>query len=1175
MSSKKILKFLGIITCCFILLLYFIFLICPFFINSFLSKYTKEVSVLVKENTGFDLYLKDVKFLTTPKLTAGLRVDNVEMKLPSGDAFLIFDGFEVKLSLIPLLFHKIEVDKIELDNTKLYLSVKSDGHFLLEDYLVSSNGKKEENANQVSAGLPFGFKLSNYLPNIYLNKLNAEFIDLKTDKKYYIDLSHLHVKDFILNKKIKLNVLGAVFLDGEKHFTYDVKLENYIMPNLDINDLLVSNDDLEAESSKSSQENNVPVTYFNVIDLFEKIHVNGLTANLKADLKTFGKLDDIDYNGTFSVDGLTVAVDGEKLPEGNVVGVLKNKNIKLTTNLYPAQNENISLISNIKTGKKYKYDVTFTANAGINNIFKLINSVAKSFGIKDFETLTAAGVIDSNFYIEGDSKKVTSSGYFKIPNASVEYGLYNLIINEITADVDFSESNVDVENVSFKVQNQPLKLYGTVSSDAVADLYLVADKLLLKALIAASGQLQLLKENDFQSGTLSMEASLKGKLSKPIPAVNLFVDDVKIKNKPADLLFALDNGTLNLTTENNSYEGVLSTTNAKITSPLFSIAAPTAKITVDENDINISNAYLLFENSKIDVSGNVSDYMSKDICIDISASGKLIANDLKKVFPKEFRSFVSAKGALPLSVLISGNDKMQKIDLSLSATPDNYLTILDLDIIKNKPSRIKSTLTFANDSLKISDTSLNSEGNYIATIDGNISNLSKSQNLSINIDVPQVVKMPIPGFRKDSLLAARGNLHLGGTSLNPTLKGQVDVPEINIPEMKFSMENMSANLSGALVNGKATLGRMVSGGIVAENLSSDFSYNLLNGVFYLKNISGNAFSGLVSGNVAYNLMNGKIGIDFKGSGLDAISAIEGAAGIKNALSGILSFNINATLSGATDVEMIRNLKGKMSFEVKDGAFLSIGKLENLLAADNIVKNVVMKTALAAVSTIPVVKSSANFQYIKGSMTFNNGWAENLSIKTSGPSMAYYITGKYNMLNGTANLVILGRLGSDVVGALGPLGELSVDKLTSFIPKFGVLTSSIIKTMTSDPKNENISEIPQLSSGNSQYKDFKVIFNGGLDSDTSVKSFKWLSNPDLSAIDAPSLKEQIQDSAENIKQSIKTNLETAKEQNQKKQEELRQQAQQFKEQTQQTKEDLKNQVQNVKDSVDEIKNLFKF
>ena len=131
-------------------------------------------------------------------------------------------------------------------------------------------------------------------------------------------------------------------------------------------------------------------------------------------------------------------------------------------------------------------------------------------------------------------------------------------------------------------------------------------------------------------------------------------------------------------------------------------------------------------------------------------------------------------------------------------------------------------------------------------------------------------------------------------------------------------------------------------------------------------------------------------------------------------------------------------------------------------------------------------------------------------------MAYYITGKYNLLNGTTNVIVLGRLDEKVVSILGPLGDLSVDKLTSYLPKFGALTAVLVDSMTTDPAKENTANIPALSSGSTNYKDFKVEYNGGIDSSSAVKSFKWLSNCDTSAID---LKQEFSNTTEAIKNTV--------------------------------------------------------
>src|SRR5574344_1990837 len=150
------------------------------------------------------------------------------------------------------------------------------------------------------------------------------------------------------------------------------------------------------------------------------------------------------------------------------------------------------------------------------------------------------------------------------------------------------------------------------------------------------------------------------------------------------------------------------------------------------------------------------------------------------------------------------------------------------------------------------------------------------------------------------------------------------------------------------------------------------------------------------------------------------------------------------------------------------------------------------------------------------MTFNNAWADIDFIKTSGPSMSMYITGKYNLLNNSANMVVLGRLSNDVVQLLGPLGEFSFDKMISSIPKIGAITSALVNQITTNPNNENVSMIPELTPKTSlPTKEFKVIFNGGIQSQSSVKSFKWLSKPTV----ATSSQTAIPTSINDVKQTL--------------------------------------------------------
>ena len=1057
---KKFLKYTGITIGVVLIGLYLLFLAAPIFLNGIANSYSSEITKIFEDATGFKLKLGEIKILTTPKLTAGGIVEHIELALPTGESFFTADNVQAKLSLFPIFVKKIEIDVIGADNINVNLKIKKDGKFLLEDYLVKSDETlNDTETKNTMTSLPFGFKLSNHLPNVIVNNYNISFIDIPTDKAYSIYGNNISISDFILNKKIKIAADGKVMLQDKVQFNYDVKVLNRVMPDIDLNDLVFA-PQTESEEKTSSQT-------INIIEIFKAIHNNQLTADLTADIKTKGTFEDIHFDGSANISNAGVAVDGKKLPSSSADFEFKGNNTDMYAKLYTADKELTELIGNFKTGKHPKIDLNCKSNAQFKSIIDIIDSVAKSFGCNELDTLTATGGIDADFSVKSDLKKIESSGYLKIPAASLAYKLYNIAVNNIKADIDFSNSMIDIKNAGFTVLNQPLTLKGTVSQDAMADLNLNADKLQLKGLLLAFGQVALLNDNMINSGTITANVLLKGRLDKIMPEVNVSVDNVDLKNIPSNTSLKAPKSVLELLTDGKTASGKVSVSDAKIINPIACVSVPSVKLSLGDKDINIDSAYLLYNNARIDVSGKISDYLSQNLNLDITAK--------------------------------------------------------------------------------------DTKNGGAAYLKGSVNDLYSSQKLNLNLNIPNNISFEIPGL-KGSVMTLYGNLDITGSALNPNLNGSIAIPSVKIPDMLVAMDNMTVILNGPIARGNGTLKRFVSGGIIAENLTSDF--NLANNVFYLKNLKGDAFEGKIDGNISYNISNGHTGIDFKGAGMNAEKAIAGAAGLKNALSGKLNFDANVTLHGATDKEMMKNLKGTASFDISDGALGNIGRFENMLLAQNLQSNSIIKAAVNSVSALPVIKNTAQFKTIKGNLSFANGWANLNPVTTTGPSMAYYITGHYNLLNATANVTVLGRISAEVVSLLGPLGDLSVSKLTSYIPKFGALTGNLINALTSDPKKEKISSIPALSSGNTNYKDFKILFNGGVESKNSVKSFKWLSTCDTSAIEKKTVQEQVQETKQAVKDAVQQKVDAY---NTKKQEQ---------------KEQAQEAQQQMKDAVEGLKNLFK-
>ncbi|MBR1373368.1 hypothetical protein IJ556_02830, partial [bacterium] len=664
--------------------------------------------------------------------------------------------------------------------------------------------------------------------------------------------------------------------------------------------------------------------------------------------------------------------------------------------------------------------------------------------------------------IKSDTKTLLSNGFVKVPSAKVFYGLYNVGINDINADVNLDNNNINIKNISFTVFNQPLKVFGTFTEDAVCDIHVNADRLNLKGLLVALGQAAILKENPIYSGTISMDAIIKGKLDKINPVIKLNVANVDLKNIPSDIRIKAPSTLVNITSDGTTFEGSANSSNVQLINPAFTVSAPKISAIIKENAIEITQTPVTIEKIKTNIAGKITNYLTEKIGLDFITTG-----DIKSA--------------------LKGDMNIAKQTLNLNWTTTDLSTII------------------------------------------------------------------IPMFDK-SKMSLSGKIGITGSMMNPIVSGNVSVPTISIPEIPVAMTNTDVKLHGTILHGNASVQEFASGGIKAQNITSGFE--LKGNDFYLNNLKGTAFDGKINGNIIYNLTNAKTKIDFKGENLNAEKAIEGAAGIKKALTGALGFDTKLTLIVLDYNEMMKSMKGNLSFTVKNGAFGTIGKFEGFLGASNIINNVLLKNTVASITNATGLANTGTFDLIEGKMTFADGWANISQIKSTGKVLCYYVTGKYNLINGTTNVTVLGRLDASMVAKLGALGELSADKLFSYIPKFGSTTAKILNILTTNPAGENIAAIPALSNGSTNYKDFKVSFNGGIDSKSSIKSFKWLSQPDLSEMETKTVKETVEDIKSAVGTDLKSNIE-------KYNNAVENQKQLIKD----TKNDLKN-------SAEEIKNLFK-
>lgn len=1039
--NKKFWAIAGIVLAGILLGAYFIFLISPIFINPLINKYQNNYIKEINKAIGFNIKANDIKFVTTPKLTVGFGVSNINISTVEDKTILDAEDAQIKMSLIPLLAKKIELDLIKFKNANIYLELNNSGEFEIEKYVP----KTEENEISEPVVIPFGLTISNHLPDIKIEKYVITFAN--NSNKYVASGENTEITDFVLNKHVKVKGCGNFVLNNREQFRYNVQIFNKIMPDLELNDMILNPSEEEVKENNDFK--------INIADIFKEIYKNNVRGNVDTKLK----IEPENINGNMVLSGLSVF----NLPESNVNLEFKGKSIDIDSKIYTDKNEISTLKGFIRTGKKPDINLKFKSQAEITNILRIVKEIALIFNVQDLKTLSANGKIDANFDLKSDLKSIISSGYFKIPDANLYYGLYKIGIDDINTDIQFNNNNVNIKNIGFSVLNHPLKFYGTISNKADCNLHLTASNLNIKGLLVALAQTTLLKDNNFYSGDISINADIKGKLDNINPVIKVILSNINIKNIPSNTSLKAPSTVLNITSDGKTFTGNGKSTNINAINPSATVSVPEVKLNINQDEIEITQTPVRIEKININVSGKIKNYLQEKMNI-------------------------------------------------------NFVTTGD----------IKSTLS------------------------GDINSAKQSLKLTYLTTSPSTIIIPM--FDK-SKMTFSSNISIGGNINNPILNGTINIPNLEIPEIPVKMTNLDINLQGKILNGNATLQNFTSGGIIAENITSDFS--LIGNNFHLKNLKGNSFNGKINGNIIYNLANLKTNLDFTGEGLNATSAIYGATGIKNALSGTLDFKTSLSLTVTDYNEMMKSLKGNLTFNVKNGAFASIGRLENILQADNIITDGILKNTVNAIINAAGLADTAKFDYISGDLNFANGYANLKPVKSSGPLLAYYIKGKYNLINGSAILTILGRLDSKVVAKLGPLGELSANKILSYIPKLGNLTASLANKLSTSPKGEDINSIPQLSSGSTEFKNFKVLVNGVVGKPSAIKSFKWLNDVDTSAIETKTVKETLQD----IKTSVNEDFSNT--------------VQDVSDAISNSKEQLNAAKEQLKNSAEELKNLFKF
>lgn len=262
----------------------------------------------------------------------------------------------------------------------------------------------------------------------------------------------------------------------------------------------------------------------------------------------------------------------------------------------------------------------------------------------------------------------------------------------------------------------------------------------------------------------------------------------------------------------------------------------------------------------------------------------------------------------------------------------------------------------------------------------------------------------------------------------------------------------------------------------------------------LRPMMTNVFKGVVRGKIGVNIISGAINMDLKGHNIDVAQALLDAANTKDAISGTASFDIKAGLKGSTYEEQMKSLSGRTNFKLINGSFGPIGRIENMILAENIRESQFFQTALGGIIKNIATIDTAHFSELKGTINFKNGKAVISPITSQGNVMCLHIDGDFDILKNEADMKVRGRLGSFLSSMLGPISALNPVNIVKATPGINVVMAKAFSLFTVAITQEEMNLIPDFNKSQPDISatKFQIILRGDASKPLAmIKSFKWL------------------------------------------------------------------------------------
>ena len=978
----------------------------------------------------------------------------------------------------------------QLDNVKFFVpwsTLFKDSMYVNRIYTDKFIVKTSSNDKYLNALLDrIQSKEYDKYPNLQLKNYSILYNITDKNKQYLIKGQNIELTKLENYKNLKIVTDGDFYINDKQYVNYNIS----VVPNVEF---------------KNDKKEDFDIQKF--VDQIENLDFH---SDIIADLKLYNNFEnELQISGLINIDNISVLDKEKKNPKSFIYLTFLGNKIGILSNIYATHDKKIYIQGAVNNSKKPELDIKVkTDNIRLSDIY---NKVKLFIDLSKFNQIDSVdGQLLADFSVKGDLNKLKSSGYLKVTDAFIKAG--SLCVKNINSDVDFSNNVISITNAIGYVNSAPIILKGKINKNL--DLEVLMNKVELKNVLP--------DVFGIQKGVISLNAKLNGNLDNIIHKDSILIENfsaVKNNNK-----ISFDSFKVDTNKENTAYISNILIKPEK--TELIKI--PLLKILLDNNKLKLSDTNIFMPNSKLTAKGEVIDYNSNKFLFSLMFNGFINSKDLS--------AFSKTSNIYPIKLNLNGNRDTQNIEGQIQITKAEFL---------DEPSELNLSAKIEDNTYKIIDLSLsalkdksntNFKNNKKVIISGNIEDLKNPAFKNLRLYIPQQINLNV----NDIFIQLKGDLFVNGKIRQPEIIGQISVQNmvsklveltvnnltldfnkniavINAPNIKLS--DSTASINGTLltdiskeiniknINIKSKFlntdtilmykDRLMSsypikineGKFYSERIAttlynsqiyftafnSDFSLN--NKILSFQNLSAEMYNGKLGGKLNFNLGNDSFDTNIQARSVSASPIFDVIAIKKDTVSGVMDFDLS--LRG--NLLSKQSLNGNIKFIVHNGHMGTLGKLEHLLYAQNVIADSMLRTSLSVVTKAITLKDTGLFKYLRGDITMNEGVANINMLQSQGPLMSLFIKGQYYPVTDYAKLTVLGRLSDEIVSGLGSFGEFSFNKLMIMLTgednKFNI-------------KVDDLDKLPQLPMKNT--KEFRTVINGILEKPSSVILFNWIS-----------------------------------------------------------------------------------